>query len=51
MARIVLYRRAAAATAGDTSMVDLALVLTIVGFFALAFAYATGCDRLDGGVQ
>jgi len=32
-------------------MVDLALLLTIVVFFALAFAYARGCDRLDGGVR
>lgn len=30
-------------------MADLALVLTTVAFFALCFAYARGCERLDGG--
>jgi hypothetical protein len=32
-------------------MLDLALVVTIVVFFAVAFAYARGCDRLGGDTQ
>jgi len=30
-------------------MQDLVFILVTIGFFALAFAYVRGCDRLKSG--